>query len=169
MNPISSPSLPTDVVVMGKITSESCGYCKDLVEDWNVMTSNFAENKRVIVENISSETEDKSIAEINAKYLKASSQKLVRNYYPTIFIIQDGILTFYNKDRSSAALIDVVNKALSGAKTTGGRKRTQRGSRTRRRTPLRSKRRKSRNIKDGRTRSSSSTMMKRMNAFIGKL
>jgi thiol-disulfide isomerase/thioredoxin len=132
-------SLKQNLVVIGKITAEWCGYCKSLAEDWNVMSREFANNSIVKVINIDSLTEDKSIAEVNRKYLDVSSQKLVRNYYPTIFVIKNRKLSFYEGGRTSTELIAEVNKALENSmghnKTVGGKRkfRKSRKSATRRR------------------------------------
>jgi thiol-disulfide isomerase/thioredoxin len=120
------------LVVIGKITAEWCGYCKSLVNDWNVMSEAFSGNNMVKIVNIDSLTEDKSIAEVNRKYLDVSSEKLVRNYYPTIFMIKDRKLSFYEGGRTSVELIAEVNKALESSSSrnqTAGGKRKFRKSR----------------------------------------
>lgn len=148
-----------NIVVIGKITATWCGFCVSLNEDWKAMTDHFSGNNNVEILNIDSETEDKGIDNVNTKYLSNDSEKLSRSGYPTLFIIKNKILTLYSGERTSKALIEAVNSALSEITQKHG------GKNKNNTTTLRRRRRKTTSIKSKkvRRRSKNTRKSKKMN------
>lgn len=119
--------------IVGKIYADWCGHCQSLMPEWQKMKK-LLSGKNITFKEIEQKQEKQSINNVNYTYLIQSAEKLTSSGYPTIFMIKDGKLKYYNGDRNALALSKWVmmgggpsppeNKRLFGL--FGGKNKTRR-------------------------------------------
>ena len=114
---------------------------------WEEMERKMANKPGAKIISIESANKDAEVANINTKYLKDVTHKLVPNGYPTIFLIDIGKkkITYYSGPRDVDSFVNMANSAIEKALSKGGgggsgrRRRTRNKRRPARRTRHRRK------------------------------
>jgi thiol-disulfide isomerase/thioredoxin len=102
-------TLPISPIVIGKIYSNGCGHCIQLAPIWNTMEKQLIKNRKYnfIFKNIEQANEELETTEVNNTYLQNAQNKLeLQGGYPTIFKIVNGEVSYYNSERTVAALMN---------------------------------------------------------------
>ena len=115
-NQLNTTSQTNDLarkMIVGKIYANWCGHCKSLEPEWDSMKetvhNNLGKNgiQFVEIEDTNAKTE---IDNLNEKYLNGSADKVVSSGYPTIFIIRDGKVYYFEGSRLAPNLNAWINK-----------------------------------------------------------
>lgn len=140
--------LPVDRVhlVIGKLYSDGCIYCRMMEKDWEKMKLKLAKDMRVKMESddhaflkhyqryvskdgktvvevieIESEQMDAELPYVNNTYLGENDRLDLQGGFPTLFKIQDNHVSYYNGERTSHKMgewaTDKTQKAIRGGKT----------------------------------------------------
>jgi thiol-disulfide isomerase/thioredoxin len=111
-------------LVVGKIYAPWCGHCQALESEWKKMEKKVGGNVEVV--NISSEeNQDDHIEEVNKNYIKSGEKLKLQGGYPTIFKIKNGVVEYYNGNRTSS---DLINWVSGSKKQQGGKSKKNRKS-----------------------------------------
>ena len=92
-------------IVVGKIYADWCHYCQELIPVWKEMKKQLS-GKNIIFKEIEQKLESQEINDINYTYLVGSNEKLVSKGYPTIFMIKNGKLNYFNGPRTAKTIAD---------------------------------------------------------------
>ncbi len=102
---------PKDVVVVGKIYANWCGHCKALKPEWKLLKHQIKHRRsdpktNYVIYAIEQKQQQSEIDRINNTYLRNSSEKLeVNGGYPTIFMIRNGVLSYYQGNRTHLEML----------------------------------------------------------------
>jgi hypothetical protein len=99
-------------VVIGKIYAEWCGHCRNLKEPWKNMKMDLAKKGGYFkFHEIEQKEENEKVSNINETYLQNSPTKLsLQGGYPTIFKIKNGVLSYFDGERTSKNMADWCKK-----------------------------------------------------------
>ena len=89
-------------MTVGLIYANWCGHCQALKPEWKKMKRGLhGTNCHYLEIDDSDDHKDRKIAHVNTRL---TSGKLTINGYPTVFKIKDGVLEYYQGERSSPAM-----------------------------------------------------------------
>jgi hypothetical protein len=89
-------------IVVGRIYSDSCGFCVAMKDDWEKMKNKIATKKNVEFADIEAQEMDEKLNMLNARDL--SEKVAIQGGFPTLFKIRDGKVEYYSGKRSADAM-----------------------------------------------------------------
>ena len=89
-------------IVVGRIYSDSCGFCVAMKDDWENMKNKIANKKNVEFADIEAQEMDEKLNMLNARDL--SEKVVIQGGFPTLFKIREGKVEYYAGERSADAM-----------------------------------------------------------------
>lgn len=105
-------------MIFGKIYSNMCGHCNNMLIPWNDLKLKLKKNhpgKVNIKEIENSQNEAAQIEQINLHYVIGPT-KLEQKGYPTIFKIVNGVVSYYEDERTCDKMYNWVSSSLKTSK-----------------------------------------------------
>ena len=118
------------------VHAEWCGVCKNLKPHWKQFENHIKNNPLIEIKKI----EDTVYKDEIKKLEEETNKKILVNGFPTIFIIKDGNVDYFNGERTKAGLVSWVQMHGGDVGMNGGGKRRGRRSLRCRKTRSRSTR-----------------------------
>lgn len=88
--------------VVGRIYSDSCGFCVAMKDDWEKMKNRIANKKNVEFVDIEAQEMNEKLNMLNTRGL--SEKVAIQRGFPTLFKIHRGKVEYYEGERSADAM-----------------------------------------------------------------